>query len=182
MPYKRPTPNPALASQTPPLAPPPLAQNIFKRFRVAGTTRTLHDDLLVSGGSENLEWRRLAKAAEGKALKIRSAAARKLAGMALDFAEGEASEALDKHLGSGKRMRHSGQETQGVRLRCYVPRISQVTDHVTLPRCPHLCRARIAIMMWFIFKSVYFDISILVTFAGGYYGCTTKLSFFCDQG
>ena len=48
---------------------------------------------LFQKAAKNLEWRRLAKAAEGKALKIRSAAARKLAGMALDFAEGEASEA-----------------------------------------------------------------------------------------
>ena len=36
--------------------------------------------------------------------------------MALDLAEGKASEAIDKHLGSGKRMRYGGQGTQGVRL------------------------------------------------------------------
>jgi hypothetical protein len=72
--------------------------------------------------SKNPEVRKLAKAAAGKAVKKGSAAARKragdsgLAGMAIDLAEGKASEALDKHLGSGKRMRYGGQGTQGVRL------------------------------------------------------------------
>ena len=72
--------------------------------------------------AKNPEVRKLAKAAAGKALKKGSDAARKragdsdLAGMAIDFAEGRASEALDQHLGSGKRMRYGGQGTQGVRL------------------------------------------------------------------
>ena len=72
--------------------------------------------------AQNPEVRKLAKAAAGKAVKRGSAAARKrvgdsdLAGMAIDLAEGKASEALDKHLGSGKRMRYGGQGTQGIRL------------------------------------------------------------------
>ena len=36
--------------------------------------------------------------------------------MALDLAEGKASDAIEKHLGSGQRMRYGGQGTQGVRL------------------------------------------------------------------
>jgi len=72
--------------------------------------------------AKNPEVRKLAKAAAGKALKKGSATARKRAGdselavMAIDLAEGKASEALDKHLGSGTRMRYGGQGTQGVRL------------------------------------------------------------------
>ena len=77
---------------------------------------------MFQNAAKNPEVRKLAKAVAGKALKKGSAAARKragdsgLAGMAIDLAEGKASEVLDKHLGSGKRMRYGGQGTQGVRL------------------------------------------------------------------
>ena len=63
---------------------------------------------MFQNAAKNPEVRKLAKAVAGKALKKGSAAARKragssdLAGMAIDFAEGKASEALDKHLGSDR--------------------------------------------------------------------------------